>query len=147
MKTTTPNPRFQYLYKQHCSHLNLQGLRAKTIDAYTRAIRRIGAAYDCPIESITRDQLLDHFSNLSKRRSKSTVKLDLYGLKLFYLNLLERDWVDLPIIKSSRVVRIPDIVSIEEAQRLFSSTQVLSYRVFFYSVYSNGITLKRRSQA
>lgn len=93
------------------------------------------------MESLTGDQLLDYFSALLKSHSMSTVKLDLYGLKFFYQHVLKRDWVDIPLVKSPRVRRIPDIVSIEEAQRLFSSTRILSYRVFFYTVYSMGLRL------
>ena len=141
MKIVQPTKAFTQLYDQHCSQLSLQGLRPKTIDAYTRSIRRIGATFDYEIDALTRDQLLDYFSNLNKTHSKSTVKLDLYGLKFFYQHVLTRDWTDIPVVKSSRVVRIPDIVSIEEAQLLFAATKVLSYRVFFYTVYSMGLRL------
>ncbi len=141
MKTDQPTPAFNALYDRHLKYLSLQGLRPKTIDAYARAIRRIGASFDFQIESLTHEQLLDHFSALVKTHSKSTVKLDLYGLRFFYRFVLKRDWVDIPLIKSSRVVRIPDIVSIQEAQLLFSTTRILSYRVFFFTVYSMGLRL------
>jgi integrase len=36
---------------------------------------------------------------------------------------------------------LPDIVSVEEAGRLFTMTQVLSYRVFFFTLYSLGLRL------
>jgi hypothetical protein len=32
---------FQTYYDQHCKHLILMGLRPKTIEAYSRAIRRM----------------------------------------------------------------------------------------------------------
>jgi integrase len=36
---------------------------------------------------------------------------------------------------------LPDIVTIEEAQRLFAATRVVSYRVFFFTLYSLGLRL------
>ena len=33
---------FNQLYDKHVQHLKLKGLRSKTIDAYSRAIHRIG---------------------------------------------------------------------------------------------------------
>jgi len=40
MKTSN-NPQFNRYYELHCKHLKLKGLQPKTIDAYTRALRRI----------------------------------------------------------------------------------------------------------
>lgn len=132
---------YSELYKKHCQLLALQGMRPKTIEAYSRAIRRIGHHFDFELTTLTEQQLLDYFAALNQTHSKSTVKLDLYGLKFFYQHVLKRDWKDIPVVKSPKVVRIPDIVSIDEAQLLFASTRILSYRVFFYTVYSMGLRL------
>lgn len=141
MTNYQPTEAFNLLYDKHCKHLALQGHAPKTVDAYSRAIRRISAYFDYQMETLSADQLLDYFSALINSRSMSTVKLDLYGLKFFYLYVLKREWVDIPLIKSKRVLRIPNIVSIEEATQLFATTRVLSYRVFFYTVYSMGLRL------
>ena len=37
--------------------------------------------------------------------------------------------------------RLPDIVTIDEARRIFAATRVLSYRVFFFTLYSLGLRL------
>ena len=136
-----PNKTFTRLYDKHCKHLALQGFADKTIDAYSRAIRRIGEYFNYKVTTLTQDQLLDYFSGLLKTHSMSTIKLDLYGLRFFYQHVLKRDWVDIPLIKSARVKRIPNIISIEEAQLLFMTTRILSYRVFFCTVYSMGLRL------
>jgi integrase/recombinase XerD len=81
------------------------------------------------------------FTDLKKNLPFSTVKLDLYGLKFFYLHVLQRNWVDIPVIKSPKVKRIPDIVTIKEANQIFSSTRKLSYRVLFFTLYSMGLRL------
>ncbi len=41
--TALSNARFKSQYDRHLKHLQLKGLRPKTIEAYARAIRRIGA--------------------------------------------------------------------------------------------------------
>ena len=41
-----------------------QGLAPKTIEAYSRAIRRIGARFDHRIDSLTEPQLTDYFTEL-----------------------------------------------------------------------------------
>ena len=44
---------FDSLYQQHLSNLTLQGKRPATIDAYSRALRRISAYFDCPPDTLT----------------------------------------------------------------------------------------------
>lgn len=133
---------FNQLYDKHVKYLHLQGLRPKTIEAYSRAIRRIGSAFDYSIEDLDEDQLLDYFSSLLISHSLSTVKLDLYGLKFFYTFVLKREWKNVVLIKSQpRVKRLPDVLTISEVQLLLSRTRVLSYQVFFYTLYSMGLRL------
>ena len=133
--------KFEAYYRQHCKHLTLKGLQPKTIEAYARAIRRIGHYFNNQLDNLSTDQLVDYFIDLKEKRSWSTVKLDLYGLRFFYAHVLEKSWTHLPSIKAPRVKRIPDIITIEEAYRLFSATRQLSYRVFFYTLYSLGLRL------
>jgi len=39
-------PHFNQQYTTHLKHLRLKGLQLKTIEAYSRAVRRIGAYFD-----------------------------------------------------------------------------------------------------
>ncbi len=140
MKTPN-NEQFKYYYDLHCKHLKLKGLQPKTIDTYSRAIRRIGEYFDGDLEHLTENQLVDYFHELLERLSWSAVKLDLYGLKFFYIHVLKKNWVDIPVIKPPKAIRIPDIITPEETCRLFASTRKLSYRVFFFTLYSMGLRL------
>lgn len=142
MDTTLPdNPKFIKYYKKHGKYLRLKGLRPKTIEAYARAIRRIGNYFNTKIDQLTSDQLLDYFNDLLQSHSWSAVKLDLYGLKFFYTNVLNRTWEDIPLIKPPKGTRIPDILTIEQANQLFTATNKLSYKVFFFTIYSMGLRL------
>ena len=54
MNIRLPNePQFINNYTKHCKYLKLNGLRPKTIDAYARAIRRIGNYFDAQIDRLT----------------------------------------------------------------------------------------------
>ena len=142
MDTNLPSdPQFIKDYNKHRKHLKLNGLQPKTIDAYSRAIRRIGNYFDCQLYDLTMDQLVDYFTGLLESHSWNTVKLDLYGLRFFYTKVLNKDWQDIPLIKPPKATRIPDIVSIKQARQLFSATNKLSYKVFFFTLYSMGLRL------
>jgi len=139
--TTSFPAKFNHQYKLHCKHLKLKGLQPKTIDAYSRAMRRIGEYFKYQLEDLTQEQLLDYFHDLLGRLSWSAVKLDLYGLKFFYRHVLQKTWTNLKLISPPKTVRIPDIITADEAQRLFMTTNKLSYRVFFFTIYSMGLRL------
>ena len=132
---------FNQQYEQHLKHLKLKGLQPKTIDAYARAIRRIGARFDHQIDSLTEPQLTDYFTELLASHSWSAVKLDLYGLKFYYTHVVKQPWVAPGLIKPPNTQRLPDIITVGEAKRIFATTRVLSYRVFFFTLYSLGLRL------
>jgi site-specific recombinase XerD len=132
---------FKQNYQTHLKHLKLKGLQPKTVDAYSRAIRRIGAYFDEQIDDLSEAQLLEYFNDLLETHSWSSVKLDLYGLKFFYQHVLRKPWLHLNLIKSPKTQRLPNIVTVEEAQRLFMATHTVSYRVFFFTLYSLGLRL------
>lgn len=132
---------FDRQYQTHLKHLKLKGLQPNTIDAYSRAIRRIGAYFDYRIDNLTEPQLTDYFTELLGTHSWSAVKLDLYGLKFYTQHVLKKPWVAPGLVKPPKSQRLPDIVTIDEARRIFTTTRVLSYRVFFFTLYSLGLRL------
>ena len=138
---TASSTHFDRQYQRHLKHLKLKGLQPKTIEAYARAIRRIGKRFEGRIDDLTEPQLTDYFTELMGTHSWSAVKLDLYGLKFYYEYVLRQPWVAPGLIKPPRVQRLPDIVTVEEAQRIIAATRVASYRVFFFTLYSLGLRL------
>lgn len=132
---------FKQNYQSHLQHLKLKGLQPKTIDAYSRAVRRIGLAFDYRIDNLSGQQLLDYFTDLLQTHSWSAVKLDLYGLKFYTRYVLEQPWAHLDLIKPPKAKRLPDILTAEEVQQLIDATRKLSYKVFFFTLYSLGLRL------
>jgi site-specific recombinase XerD len=104
---------FKRQYDTHLKHLRLKGLQPKTIEAYARAIRRIGAYFDHQIDDLSETQLTDYFTDLLESHSWSAVKLDLYGLKFYYTHVLRKPWVCPALIKPPKGQRLPDIVAVE----------------------------------
>lgn len=137
----TSDENFKRNYETHLKHLKLKGLQPKTIEAYARAIRRIGSYFDGHIDTLSEQQLTDYFTDLLGTHSWSAVKLDLYGLKFYYTHVLRQPWVAVDLIKPPKAQRLPDIVTVEEAGRLFATTRILSYKVLYFTLYSLGLRL------
>jgi integrase/recombinase XerD len=91
--TTPLETRFNQDYQKLLQHLTLKGLQPSTIDAYSRAIRRIGNDFNFDVYDLSEQQLVNFFVDLRSTHSWSAVKQDLYGLKFFYRYVLERQLI------------------------------------------------------
>jgi site-specific recombinase XerD len=134
--------RFNKLYQRHLGLLKLQGKSQKTIDAYSRSVRRVRDYFDCCPDKLTPKQLEAYFCQLVETHSWSTVKIDRNGLQFFWRFVLERDWDWINIIKPPKIHTIPDILTPAEIEQLIGKTRKLRYRVFLLTTYSLGLRLE-----
>ena len=140
MKKAEQN-RFDKLYERHLHSLKLQGKSQKTIEAYSRAVRRITEHFDCCPDKLTIEQREQYFSDLVKSHSWSTVKIDRVGLQFFWKHVLKKDWQWLNIVKAPKVKSLPDILTVTEIEQMIAATSKLRYRVFMLTTYSMGLRL------
>ncbi len=133
--------RFNELFQRHQRLLKLQGKSQKTIDAYSRAVRRISEYFDCCPDRLTIEQREHYFSELVGSHSWSTVKVDRNGLQFFWKHVLQRDWRWINIVKAPKVKSLPDILTAAEIEQLIGATRKLRYRVFLLTTYSMGLRL------
>ena len=132
---------FEQRYNSLLKHLKLKGMQPKTIDAYARAIRTMGKHFDWQIDALNAEQLSDYFHSRIDSHSWSAVKLDLYGYKFYVVHVLRQPWTMPDLLKPPKVSRLPDILSIEQFQAVLAATRVLSFRIFFFVLYSLGLRL------
>jgi len=91
MKQSEVN-RFNKLYQQHLRSLKLQGKAQKTIDAYSRAVRRVSNFFDYSTDKLKPEQLEVYVADLVESHSWSTVKIDRLGLQFFWKHVLKLNW-------------------------------------------------------
>ena len=133
--------KFDSLYTLHVNALQRQGKANATIDAYSRAVRRISEYFDACPDRLTQDQLKDYFSALVKSHSWSTVKLDRNGLQFFYHHVLNKQWQWVDIIKPPQKRVLPDILTVKEIERVINGSRELRYQTFILTSYSMGLRL------
>ncbi len=132
---------FDNLYRQNSTALKRQGLQPKTIDGYSRALRRITEFHDTPPDRLTIEDLKQYFSALIETHSWSTIKVDLSALKFFYKHVLSVEWVWVDIVRPPQTRSLPDVLSTEETARLLYSIRKPEYQVYFLTIYSMGLRL------
>jgi len=140
--TKSEKSHFDTLYQRYLKLLKLQGKAEKTVDSYSRAVRRVSEYFDCNLEVLTPEQLQDYFAALVETHSWSTVKIDRLGLQFFWKHILQKQWQWINIVKPPKVKTIPDILTITEIERLITATRKLRYRVFLLVTYSMGLRLE-----
>lgn len=133
--------RFDRQYKKHLQALKLQGMADKTIDVYSRAVRRLATRFDTCPDRLSPKQLKKHFSELVDSHSWSTVKSDRNGLQFFWKHVLHVDWKWVDIVKPPQVKSIPAVLSISEVRLLAHTATQLRYRVFIVVTYTLGLRL------
>jgi site-specific recombinase XerD len=116
-------------------------MQPKTIALYSHGVRRAAAYFNDQIDVLTKPQLTDYFVRILETHSWSTLKHDLYGLKFYYAHVLSQPWPGANIVKPPKSYSLPDIITVAQAQQIFMATRVLSYRVFFFTLYSLGLRL------
>jgi site-specific recombinase XerD len=140
MKHEFPQP-FAQNYGRLLKRLKLRGMQPKTVESYSHGVRRAAAHFDYRIDDLNKDQLTDYFAQILDHLSWSTLKHDLYGLKFYYAYVLDKPWPGAELTKAPKVSRLPDIVTVAQMQQIVDATRVLSYRVFFFALYSMGLRL------
>ena len=132
---------FEQSYQRLLNCLKLAGMQPKTIALYSRGVRRAGAYFDYQIDDLTKLQLTDYFVFIIDALSWSALKHDLYGLKFYYAKVLDKPWPGADLVKPPKSHTLPDIPTVPQAQQIFMAARVLSYRVFFFTLYSLGLRL------
>lgn len=134
--------RYDLHYLKLLKNLKLQGKADVTIDSYARAFRRVSEHFDCLPEKLTQDNLKDYFAALVDTHSWSTVKIDRLGLQFYWRHVLNIEWQWVNIVKPPIIKTIPDILTVNEIERMISHARMLRYRVFVLLTYSLGLRLE-----
>jgi site-specific recombinase XerD len=139
--TPQEEARFNEQYAELLKCLKLQGKAEKTIDVYSRALRRLVEQTGRPPDRLTPEDLKNYFAGLVESHSWSTVKTDRNGLQFFWKHVLGRDWDWIEIVKPPEVRSLPDILTPDEVQSIIGAVQKPRFRVCLFTIYSLGLRL------
>jgi len=132
---------YNCLYQKLQLELKLQGMSPRTIEGYSRAVRRVAEYFDrCP-DDLSTEELKLYFGDLLDTHSWSSVKVERSGLQFFYLHVLRRPWTWIDMVRPPRVQHLPDILTIEEVHRVLDQLEKLRYRTCLFAIYSMGLRL------
>ena len=135
--------KFLELERKMIQELKLQGMSESTIKHYIYAIRKLSSFFNnASLDKISVEELKLYFESLiDQKLSWSTIKGNRCGLQFFWKYVLRKEWNWVFIVKPKTEKKYPDILSINEVQRVLNKINKLAYRVFYLTVYSMGLRL------
>ena len=124
--------------------LQLAGLSERTQEAYVRAVRKLAAHYRLSPDQLTEAQVRDYFLFLKNdsKFSPSALKIAHGGITFFYSHSVPRDWATLLKLRVPKHKPLPDVLTIDEVQRLIGAVHTVHNRAFLWTVYSLGLRLQ-----
>jgi site-specific recombinase XerD len=127
-------------YQRMVDTLQLNGKGERTQQAYTRSVRMLSQFYDKTPDLVSEQELQDYFLQRKNVNhwSPKTMRICYCGIRFFYVNVLERNWHILSILRAQNERRLPAVLSVDEVRSLFAHIKTFHNHVYLSTVYSCG---------
>jgi site-specific recombinase XerD len=121
--------------------MQLQRLAPQTQKAYVTAVTGLAKFYQCSPERLNPEQIRTYLHHLLVERhlAWSSCNQAAAGLKFFYTKTLGWDVLHLHLPPRTGRSQLPQILSIEELQRLFTHTKNPRHRALLMTTYAAGL--------
>ena len=131
-------------YNKTIDALQMAGMSESTQESYAQADRMLFEHFEKNPRQITEGELQAYFlyRRNETRWSASTLKICYCALKIFFINVLQRDWHLFKIMKAQPEKRLPRVLSRNEFYHIFRNMKTFHNFVFLATVYSCGLRLQ-----
>ncbi len=136
------------LRKRFIEDLKLHSLSNPTQRTYISAVRRLAAHYHRAPDQINQEELRQYFLYLTGecKRSPSSIRGTLCGLKFFYEKTLQRSWPVFALVRPPYQKKLPVILTPDEVRRFLEALREPVYRAYFTTVYACGLRLSETAR-
>jgi len=130
-------------YQRMIDTLQLNGKGERTQQAYARSVRMLSQFYDKTPDLVSEQELQEYFLQRKNvnRWSPKTMRICYCGIRFFYVNVLERNWHILSILRAQNERRLPAVLSVDEVRSLLAHIKTFHNYVYLSTVYSCGLRL------
>jgi site-specific recombinase XerD len=123
--------------------MELRNFSIRTIETYLGWMKSYTLHYGVSPEQLGDDDIRNYLYYLLKEKgaAQSSINQAYSALKFFYEKTLGRTWNEEKIPRSKVPKILPTVLSKEEVQAIFSSTQNLKHLTILMTIYSGGLRL------
>ena len=121
--------------------MELRGLKPNTQQAYLDAVKDLAQHYGRSPDRLSEEELRRYFIHLTKtrRRSKSTLRVRLFGIKFLFRHTLRRPLPVFELIRLPRDRKLPTVLSRHEVRQLLTCIRRPAARMVALVMYSCGL--------
>jgi len=123
--------------------LQLRGMAQRTHDGYLREVRKLACYFNTPPDQLSEQQVADYLLYLINdcEFAPGSLRVAYSGLKFFFTYTEPRDWQVLTKLRIPKQQTLPDVLSIDEVQRLMAAVRQPRNRAYFWTVYTLGLRM------
>jgi integrase/recombinase XerD len=128
--------------------MQLQGLSARTQEAYARAVAQLSAYYHRRPDQLSDEDLRQYFLYLAneKKLARPSTTIALCGIKFLYEQTLKQPWPTLRFVRPPREWKLPVVLSRKEVRQLLAAVRIPVYRACLTTIYACGLRLMEGAQ-
>ena len=130
-----------HLRKMMLEELQRRNLSKLTAECYLRVVEEFALFYKRPPDQLGPEQIRQYQAHLfaDRKLDANTVAQHLSALRFFFIKTLKRNWGVEETPYPKRPIRLPDVLSREEVQRLIESADSPLHRVWLVMLYATGL--------
>lgn len=129
------------LRKRFCDYMVLRGLSENTQEGYVRSVVGLARHYRRSPDQLSNDEIQGYLLYLIQDRKLawSSCNVAYAALRVFYRDVLGWDRTRFSIPPRVAQTRRPEVLSLQEVQRLLEAAQPLKHRALLMTTYSAGL--------
>jgi len=131
------------LRKQMISWMERKNYSASTVKCYVTAVSMLGRYYGkCP-SKLSEEEVAAYLNYITQERGYSygSISGAHSGIKLFWKQILDREWNTKLLPRPKRPKQLPEILSLQEVQRLIEVTRNRKHKVILSLLYTTGLRM------
>lgn len=124
--------------------MQLKGYSKNTIATYIECLVCLSKHYQTSPDLLSVDQIRDYIQHklTEAKLSKSWMNQTISALKIFFCDVLKRDWDGIDIPRPRREKKLPLVLSKEEVSQIINTPRNLKHKAFLMLTYSAGLRLQ-----
>src|SRR6266849_7975815 len=121
--------------------LQRRNLSQLTAECYVRAVEEFALYFNCPPDQLGTEHIRQYQAHLftDRKLDANTVCQHLSALRFFFIKTLKQRWSVEETPYPKRPIRLPDVLSREEVERLIDSADSPMHRMWLLTLYATGM--------
>jgi integrase/recombinase XerD len=130
-----------HLRKTMLEELQRRNLSERTAESYLRAVEEFSRFHNRTPDQLGPEEIRRYQAHLfiDRKLDANTVCQHLSALRFFFIKTLKRRWTVEETPYPKRAIRLPDVLSREEVERLIDSADSPLHRVWLLTLYATGM--------